>query len=82
MASPVYAEPEELADLVLDKSKQVGKDYVIIDVRGDDYRGGHIPGAINVPANTMYDKANDLIRDYGHVPKIYFHCALSQVRGK
>lgn len=30
----------------------------------------------------MYDKANDLIREYSQVPKIYFHCALSQVRGK
>lgn len=30
----------------------------------------------------MYDKANDLISEYSQVPKIYFHCALSQVRGK
>lgn len=29
----------------------------------------------------MYDKANDLITQYKDVPKIFFHCALSQVRG-
>lgn len=29
----------------------------------------------------MYDKANELITEYKDVPKIYFHCALSQVRG-
>ncbi|OBZ82601.1 Dual specificity phosphatase ibp1 [Choanephora cucurbitarum] len=79
--SPVYAESEELVALVRDASKLPGRDYVIVDVRGDDFRGGHIPGAINVPANTMYDKANDLIQQYSHVPEIYFHCALSQVRG-
>lgn len=98
---PVFAEPEELMDLIRDSNKQPGKDYVIVDVRGDDYvvrirngclvyrilkllllQGGHIPGAINVPSNEMYDKANDLITEYKDVPKIYFHCALSQVRGK
>ncbi|KAK4520560.1 uncharacterized protein ATC70_006437 [Mucor velutinosus] len=79
--TPVYAEAEEVMDLVRDPSKQPGKDYVIVDVRGEDYKGGHIPGSINIPASEMYDKANDLIRKYSQVPKIYFHCALSQVRG-
>ncbi|KAI8078413.1 hypothetical protein BDF21DRAFT_420462 [Thamnidium elegans] len=79
---PVFAEPEELYDLVLDTRKQPGKDYVIVDVRDADFKGGNIPGAVNVPANEMYDKANDLIREYANVPKVYFHCALSQVRGK
>ncbi|KAI9481033.1 MAG: Rhodanese-like domain-containing protein [Benjaminiella poitrasii] len=80
-SSIVYAEPEEVVQLIRDASKQPGKDYVIIDVRGDDYRGGNIPGAINVPASDMYDQANDLITKYSKVPNIYFHCALSQVRG-
>lgn len=34
---PVFAEPEELMDLVRDTSKKAGRDYVIVDVRGDDY---------------------------------------------
>lgn len=34
---PVFAEPEELMDLIRDSTKQPGKDYVIVDVRGDDY---------------------------------------------
>lgn len=34
---PVFAEPEELYDLVLDKTKQPGKDYAIVDVRDSDY---------------------------------------------
>ncbi|KAI8975969.1 Rhodanese-like domain-containing protein [Pilobolus umbonatus] len=78
---PTYAEAEELRALVEDTNKQPGVDYVIVDVRTDDYIGGHIPGSIHVPANKMYDQANALIKDYSHVPTIYFHCALSQVRG-
>ncbi|GAA5815143.1 hypothetical protein MFLAVUS_008649 [Mucor flavus] len=78
---PVFAEPEELYALVLDTTKQPGKDYVIVDVRDADFKGGHIPGAVNVLASEMYDKANDLIREYANVPQVYFHCALSQVRG-
>jgi hypothetical protein len=34
---PVFAEPEELVTLIRDASKQPGKDYVIVDVRDDDY---------------------------------------------
>ncbi|KAI9267198.1 hypothetical protein EDC94DRAFT_515649 [Helicostylum pulchrum] len=78
---PVFAEPEELRDLVLDTEKEPERDYAIIDVRDSDFKGGHIPGAKNVPANQMYDKVGDLVREYADVPIVYFHCALSQVRG-
>ncbi|CAO3623895.1 unnamed protein product [Mucor hiemalis] len=71
-STPVFAEPEELMDLVLDESKQPGRDYVIVNVRDVDYAGGHIPGAINIPANQMYDKANDLITHYKDVPRFSF----------
>lgn len=36
--TPVYAEAEEVMDLVRDPSKQPGKDYIIVDVRGEDYK--------------------------------------------
>ncbi|CAO3659021.1 unnamed protein product [Rhizopus stolonifer] len=64
---PTFAEPEEVMALVRDPSKQSEINYVVVDVRDDNYKGGHIPGLINVPA--------------GKLPTIYFHCALSQVRG-
>lgn len=35
---PVFAEPEELYALVLDGTKQPGKDYVIVDVRDSDFK--------------------------------------------
>jgi mRNA-degrading endonuclease HigB of HigAB toxin-antitoxin module len=34
---PTFAEPEELADLIRNPAKTVGKDYAIVDVRGNDY---------------------------------------------
>lgn len=37
-SAPVFAEPEELYDLILDKTKQPGKDYVVVDVRDADYK--------------------------------------------
>ncbi|KAG1440476.1 hypothetical protein G6F56_011910 [Rhizopus delemar] len=78
--APTFAEPEEVMALVRDPSKQPEIDYVVVDVRDDDYKGGHIPGSINVPAGKMYEEANELIQKYSKVPIIYFHCALSQVR--
>ncbi|CAO3676310.1 hypothetical protein G6F70_003925 [Rhizopus microsporus] len=79
--TPTYAEPEEVMALVRDPNKIAGKDYVIIDVRGDDYIGGHIPGSVNVPAGRIHDEVNQLVEKYSQIPIIYFHCALSQVRG-
>ncbi|KAF7726496.1 hypothetical protein EC973_008731 [Apophysomyces ossiformis] len=78
---PVYADSEELVTLLRDKSKVIGKDYVVIDVRDKDFEGGNIPGAINVPAGTLLDNVDTLITEYSKVPVVYFHCALSQVRG-
>ena len=39
------------------------KDVLIIDTRGEpDYKAGHIPGAISVPANTVATKVEELPR--------------------
>ncbi|KAJ8652302.1 hypothetical protein O0I10_012075 [Lichtheimia ornata] len=76
-----YIESDQLVTLLRDKTKVPGKDYVIIDVRDKDFYGGNIPGAINVPANQMLDRVNELIEKYKAVPQVYFHCALSQQRG-
>ncbi|KAI8089189.1 Rhodanese-like domain-containing protein [Halteromyces radiatus] len=72
---------EELVKLIRDPTKQVGIDYVIVDVRDQDFIGGNIPGALNIPANQIVDSATELVQKYSKVPEIYFHCALSQVRG-
>ncbi|PIA16738.1 Rhodanese-like protein [Coemansia reversa NRRL 1564] len=71
----------ELAKLVRDKKKKPGVDYLIVDVRDEDYKVGHIPGAVNIPSHDVYLRAGELIGKYKHVPQIVFHCALSQQRG-
>ncbi|KAI8384302.1 Rhodanese-like domain-containing protein [Radiomyces spectabilis] len=76
-----YAESEELKALILDPTKVPRKDYLVIDVRDTDFEGGNIPHAVNVPAGQLLDRVHEIIDEYGQVPCVYFHCALSQVRG-
>ncbi|KAJ2720769.1 Cdc25 phosphatase Ibp1 [Coemansia sp. Benny D115] len=76
-----YISADELAALVRDPTKTPGTDYLVVDVRDEDYHGGHIPGAINVPAHHVRDRAPELAAKYASVPTLVFHCALSQVRG-
>ncbi|KAG0011887.1 hypothetical protein BGZ81_001891 [Podila clonocystis] len=78
---PTYVDSHVLEELVKDKTKVPRKDYLIIDVRDADYIGGHIPGCLNVPAHDLPDKLPQLIEEYKNVPQLFFHCALSQVRG-
>jgi hypothetical protein len=51
-----------------------------LDVRDDDFIGGHIPNCRNEPSVTFLDTLDDLVRDIKDVPQVIFHCALSQSR--
>ncbi|KAJ2661814.1 Cdc25 phosphatase Ibp1 [Coemansia sp. RSA 1200] len=81
MSVPERLTVDELAAFVRNKDKVAGTDYVVIDVRDEDFKVGHIPGAVNVPAHEIRGNASRLLSEYGGVPIIVFHCALSQVRG-
>lgn len=75
---------DELAVVVRDPNQQPGTDYVVVDVRDEDFRGGHIPGALNIPAHhlkTDSRQLQSLVDRCKNVPLVVFHCALSQVRG-
>ncbi|RKP26843.1 Rhodanese-like domain-containing protein [Syncephalis pseudoplumigaleata] len=76
-----YIESDELASLLRNSALTPRVDYVIIDVRDDDFEGGNIVSAINVPSHRLMEQLPALVKQYAHVPKIIFHCALSQVRG-
>ncbi|KAL7749599.1 Cdc25 phosphatase Ibp1 [Sorochytrium milnesiophthora] len=59
-----------------------GVDYQVIDVRDDDFAGGNIPGAVNLPSGTITrDTIAELAQRYDNVPTLVFHCAQSQQRG-
>lgn len=53
----------------------------IIDVRDDDYIGGHIKGSQNVPGHTHDYKMPELVRTLRDQDLVIFHCTLSQQRG-
>ncbi|KAI8058591.1 Rhodanese-like domain-containing protein [Syncephalis plumigaleata] len=76
-----YIDSDELASLLRNRELTPRVDYVIIDVRDDDFEGGNIVSAINVPSHRLLEQLPSLIKEYAHVPRIIFHCALSQVRG-
>lgn len=56
---------------------------LIIDVRGDDFKDGHIASAVNHPEPTFHDDAqvDALVEQYKNEETIVFHCQMSQVRG-
>lgn len=72
---------DELAVLMKDTNKVLGKDFVVVDVRDDDHKGGHIRGAIHSPSSQFSDDVDSLIRKTRGVPVVVFHCMLSQSRG-
>ncbi|KAI9138490.1 Rhodanese-like domain-containing protein [Paraphysoderma sedebokerense] len=83
---PVLMEDSELVQIVRDKYLVPGQDYLVIDVRDDDFQGGNIPNAINLPSYIISNYSNhgillENIRKYKHVKKVVFHCALSKQRG-
>lgn len=53
----------------------------VIDVRGDDFIGGHIKGATNVPTQQLDHKMPELVRTLRDQDTVVFHCGLSQQRG-
>ncbi|KAI0251970.1 Rhodanese-like domain-containing protein [Lactifluus subvellereus] len=66
---------------IIKSDKRPRKDYLIVDVRDDDYIGGNITNCHNVPSVTFLDNLDDLVRDAKEIPQVIFHCALSQSRG-
>ncbi|KAF8195404.1 Rhodanese-like domain-containing protein [Pholiota molesta] len=64
------------------KSDKIPKrDFVVVDVRDDDYAGGNIKGSMNIPSNEFLMNVDGLVKQTKEVPLIIFHCSLSQVRG-
>ena len=69
---------ERLAEIIL--SEDISK-VAIVDVRDDDYVGGHIHGSTHVPSSTLDYRVPEIIRILADREIVIFHCALSQQRG-
>lgn len=69
---------EELSALLLspDASK-----VAVIDVRDDDYVGGHIKSSTHIPSSSLDHRVPNIVRTMAGKEIVVFHCALSQQRG-
>ena len=56
-------------------------DYIIIDVRDDDFGGGNLVGAVNYPSSTFESKLDEIYNKCADKNNIIFHCAQSKKRG-
>lgn len=58
--------------------------FFVVDCRDDDYKGGHIKGALNL-SSLMWFKGRKVLKEKVQadkdVERVVFHCMLSQVRG-
>jgi len=75
-----YISRDDLSEIIK-SDKRPGEDYLVVDVRDSDFVGGNITNCRRAPSNTFSDNLDDLVRDTKNVPKVIFHCALSQSRG-
>ncbi|KAH7159808.1 Rhodanese-like domain-containing protein [Dactylonectria estremocensis] len=72
---------KSLSEKILAEREAKDQTFAIIDVRDDDYLGGHIKGSTNVPAHTLDVMLPTLVRTLKDKKTVVFHCALSQIRG-
>ena len=76
-----YIEPAELASLL--RNGETKSKISIIDVRQDDFAGGNIIGAVNIPIDkfSYENEINLLIDSVSSSDVVVFHCGKSQQRG-
>ncbi|VVT57413.1 uncharacterized protein SAPINGB_P005683 [Magnusiomyces paraingens] len=73
-----YLEPSAVAELI----RRSPKDIAIIDLRKNDFVGGKIKGAFNIPAQSIYHSVDDLydLFDKAEKKEIIVHCVSSRDR--
>ncbi|EGX46912.1 hypothetical protein AOL_s00097g338 [Orbilia oligospora ATCC 24927] len=63
--------------------KEGSKDFVLVDLRRNDYEGGTIRGSINLPAQSLYPTIPTLYDLFkaGSVKQVIWYCGSSGGRG-
>ncbi|KAL1967000.1 hypothetical protein VTN77DRAFT_3524 [Rasamsonia byssochlamydoides] len=74
---------EELLRWFRDGSKRVGRDFVLVDLRRNDFEGGTIRGSLNLPAQSLYPTIPILysILSETKVQAVVWYCGSSRGRG-
>jgi len=78
-SSPPSITGEELAALI--RNPSVTREFAVIDVRRNEYAGGHIRGSYNWAAQTFYDNLPYFFHKFHNTPKVIFYCNSSKGRG-
>jgi 3-mercaptopyruvate sulfurtransferase SseA len=74
-------QPNSSSSETASSSSPIPKTFKIVDVRDDDYVGGHIPGTLNVPSQQFSSRVDSLLDELKDNEAVVFTCALSQQRG-
>ncbi|PHH87631.1 hypothetical protein CDD83_8611 [Cordyceps sp. RAO-2017] len=72
---------KSLSEKMLEEREAAEPSFAVVDVRDDDYIGGHIRGSTNVPSRQLDAMMATLVRKLKDKQTVVFHCALSQQRG-
>ncbi|KAM4058957.1 rhodanese-like domain-containing protein [Hirsutella rhossiliensis] len=72
---------QALSEKMLAECEAADPTFAVVDVRDDDYIGGHIKGSTNVPSQQLDAILPTLVRKLKDKQTVVFHCALSQQRG-
>ncbi|KAK9917490.1 hypothetical protein WJX75_004973 [Coccomyxa subellipsoidea] len=82
MPAPTYIEGEQLVQLLRGEDK---KTTCVLDVRDEDFQGGHIRGCLNIWSEEFYEDENidSLIQKFGllRYRQVVVTCFMSQQRG-
>ncbi|KAK1993658.1 Rhodanese-like protein [Colletotrichum falcatum] len=72
---------DKLSAMLLAEQAAANPSVAVVDVRDDDYIGGHIKGCIHIPSRSFEAMMPTLVRRLEGKKTVVFHCALSQQRG-
>jgi rhodanese-related sulfurtransferase len=79
VSSITYIKPSALSNQLLDPS--ASSKVAVVDVRDNDYLGGHIKNSVHAPIDQFDARMPELLRTLKDKDRVVFHCMLSQQRG-
>lgn len=81
-----FLQPENVKAILKDPTQSCKT--LIVDVRDDDFAGGHIRGCVNIPCWELVSAGSSSMEEFiktycqsGTTDTLIFHCYLSQQRG-
>lgn len=74
-----YLPPHALQDMIA-KRNSGQFTLAIVDLRDNDFVGGHIPGCVNLPSRSFVRSLDQAIGTLSSAPLVVFHCLISMHR--